>query len=120
MAYLIKALLQVSSEMYYINSKYPRTEDELLPVVKGISICNISAAPVDVSVSIYSSDNGESFNTGAIIFNQQILAGATLQVVQERILQFNDIIEAYASIADVAAISIDIDNDNGRYLPAIP
>jgi hypothetical protein len=112
MSYLIKASLTISAVQFYINANDRSTE----PIIAtNIRLCNTSGSAVIVYLSFYASEGGlENFEIGSVLFGYSLAANTVLDV-PDRILQVNDIIEAYADTADVVSISMDIAGDEGRY-----
>lgn len=116
MAFLIKGLLQLTETEYYLNVQSSQTE---AVIAQRIVVTNISASPVNVSLSFYNAVNGEVFATGSVLFAKALAANETVEIM-DREMQPDDKIAAYASIVDVVALSIDVQGADGRYIPTPP
>lgn len=116
MPFVIKAKLPTTALRYYKN-----TQDDGDSELKAVNIrlCNLTAAPVSASLSFYCADEGQVFGDGAVLFEQDIPANDAVEI-SDRYIYIDDIIEAYAGAADSISLSIDIEGDNGRYLPPAP
>jgi hypothetical protein len=112
--YVIKRLLQTTAEELYKNLKDNNVK---VIIAKNISLCNTSGSAATASLSIRNST--ESFETGAILFEYALAAKETLILNTERIIQVDDVIEAYSGTIDVIALSIDVDGDEGRFTPVV-
>jgi len=104
MARTIKNLLSdVETEIFY------NWEDRSWVEVKAmnISLCNTSSSAVDVYLS-FTLLSG-LFLTGAVLNGLTIPANETITLeATERIMNSDESIRAYASVADVVALSIDL------------
>ncbi len=77
---------------------------------KNITLCNTSGSAVDVWLSFVVLSG--LFINGAILSETSIPANETITIeVTERLLQTDDSIRAYASVADVVSLSIDFEGD---------
>ena len=115
MSYLVKAILADAAVEYYRNYT-----NDVVVIAKRITLCNTSASPVTVNLSFFNPLISETFETGAVLFGKSIPANDSITEVIERELQSDDTISAYASVADVISLSVDIEGDKGRYIPTPP
>jgi hypothetical protein len=112
MAYIIKSLLPDAEASFYKNFK----DDNIIQLTaKNISFCNTSGSAALVYLSFYNPNQGETFESGAILFGVSIDANEYLNLQLERDIYTDDEIFAYSGTSDVISMSIDIENDNGRY-----
>lgn len=115
--YLIKRLLQTGAEELYFNTSSDTTYPEVIG--RNITLFNTSGSSVNVYLAFIK--KGDVFETGAILFEYPLAAHGYLELQERRLLN-NDTIVAYASTADVVALSIDVigGNISGRFEPAAP
>jgi len=101
----IKQLLpSTETEIFYNWEDRPNRQIKAM----NISVCNTSASPVDVYLS-FTLLSG-LFLTGAVLNGLTIPANETITLeATERVMNMDESIRAYASVADVVALSIDLD-----------
>lgn len=116
MPFVIKTKLPTTAEQFYKN-----TQDNEKTVLKAVNIrlCNLTSSPVEASLSFYCAVEGQAFEDGAVLFQQEIPANETVDI-PDRYIYIDDIIEGYAGASDSISLSIDIEGDNGRYLAPLP
>jgi len=117
MAYIIKSLLPTSSLEFYKNVKdsFP----QIALTATNIVLCNTSGSAVTVFLSFFNAALGETFATGAVLYGYSLVANSTL-LVNDRIIYLDDTVNAYAGTVDVVSLSMDIINDEGRYITPLP
>lgn len=115
----IKVLLKdAEADLYYNPSQ------SLPALATNISLCNTSGSPVSVYLA-FCMDNSPviSFEEGAVLYGYSLPANGFLEL-KDRVLRPADVIKAYAGVADVVCLQIDIlqyENDrfDAQYYPSV-
>lgn len=107
MAAALKQLLpNVETELYYNWNDLPGSKIKAV----NITLCNTSASDVDVWLSFCIISG--VFSAGLVLSKMTIPANETITTeITERIINVDESIRGFASVADVVALSIDLVGD---------